>query len=221
MQRDEIGAADQIVELDLLDAEVLGALGREKWIVGDHLHAQPVRAVDHDRADIAAADHAQRLAGDLHAHETVLLPFAGLGGDVGLRDLPGERQHQGDRVFGGRDRIAERRVHHDDAFCRRRRNVDVVDADAGAADHFQALCLLQNFSRDLGGGAHGKTVEIADQFGELLLVGAELRLKLDGNAAVLEDLHGRGRQRVGDQDFRGHKRFDLCCCHHPRKRLIQ
>jgi hypothetical protein len=34
---------------------------------------------------------------------------------IGLRDLAGEREHHGDGVLGGGDRIAEGRVHHDDA----------------------------------------------------------------------------------------------------------
>ena len=77
----------QLVELDLLDADVLGALRRQERIEGDHLHAQAERAVGDDRADIAAADHAQRLAGDLDAHEAVLLPLAGLGRGIGLRNF--------------------------------------------------------------------------------------------------------------------------------------
>jgi hypothetical protein len=47
----------QIVELDLLDADVLGALRRQERIERDHLHPQPQRAVGDDRADVAAADH--------------------------------------------------------------------------------------------------------------------------------------------------------------------
>ena len=115
VQGDEIGAPEQLVELDLLDAEIGRPLGRQERIEGDHLHLQPVRAVGDDRADIAAADDAERLAGDLDAHEAVLLPLAGLGRGVGRGNLAGKRKHQRDRVLGGGDRIAERRVHHDDA----------------------------------------------------------------------------------------------------------
>jgi hypothetical protein len=138
VQRDEIGALEQFVELDLLDADILGALRRQERIERDHLHAQAERAVGGDRADIAAADHAQRLAGDLDAHEAVLLPLAGLRRGVGLRNFTRQRQHQRDGVLGGRDRIAERRVHHDDALGGGRRDLDIVDADAGAADHLSA-----------------------------------------------------------------------------------
>ena len=41
VQRDEVGARQQLVELDLLDAELLRALGRQEGIVGDHPHLQP------------------------------------------------------------------------------------------------------------------------------------------------------------------------------------
>ena len=41
------------------------------------------------------------------------------------------------RVLGGGDRIAERRVHHHDAPAGGGGKVDVVDADAGPADHLE------------------------------------------------------------------------------------
>ena len=42
----------------------------------------------------------------------------------------------------------------------------------------------------------------ADDLGELILV--EAGLHIDRDAAVLEDLHGGGREPVGDEDFGGH-----------------
>ncbi len=204
VQRDEVGALEQFRKIDLLDSKIARALGRQERIVGDHLHAQAVAAVGHDRADIAAADDAERLGGDLDPHEAVLLPFAGLRRSVGLRDLTRQREHQRDGVLGGGDRIAERRVHHDHALGGRRRNVDVVDADAGAADHPQLLGFLQKLRRHLGGGADGKAVEVADHLGELVLVGAELGLENGVDAAILEDLHGGVGKRIGNQNPGGH-----------------
>jgi hypothetical protein len=37
-------------------------------------------------------------------------------------------------VFGSRDGVAVRRIHHDDAANSRSRNVDVINADARASD---------------------------------------------------------------------------------------
>src|SRR5262249_49714632 len=75
---------------------------------------------------------------------------------------------------------------------------------AGAPDHLQAFCLLQNLGRHLGGRAYGQAIEIANDVGELLLVGAELRLEVDLDPAILEDLHGGGRERIGDENLGSH-----------------
>ena len=201
VQRDEVGALQQFVELDLLDPQVLGAFRRQERIERDHLHFQAERAIGGDRADIAAAYHTQRLAGDLDAHEAVLLPLAGLGRGVGLRNFTRQRQHQRNRVLGGRDRIAERRVHHNDALRGGRRYFDVVDADTGAADHLQLLCFLDDLRGRLGRRADRKAVVIADDLGKLILVLAEVGLEVDLDAAVFEDLHGGRRERVRNENF--------------------
>jgi len=103
-----------------------------------------------------------------------------------------QRQHQRDGMLGGRDGVAERRVHHDDALGCRRRNIDIVDADAGAADDLEVFCIGENLRRHLGGRADGEAVKTADDFGELVFVLAETGLEIDLDAAVLEYLHGGG-----------------------------
>jgi hypothetical protein len=40
VQRDEVGAGEQLVELDLFDAEFFGALLRQERIEGDDMHLQ-------------------------------------------------------------------------------------------------------------------------------------------------------------------------------------
>ena len=116
-----------------------------------------------------------------------LLPFAGLGGAVGLGELAGERHQQRDGVLGGGDGIAEGRVHHDDALGGRGGHVDIVDADAGAADHAQpAIRLGQHLLGHLGRRADGEPVIIADDGGEVVLVEAGLGVGFD--AAVGENL---------------------------------
>jgi hypothetical protein len=82
VQRDEIGAFQQLVELDLGHPDLLGAFLRQERIIGEHLHFSPSALAD-DGADVARADHAQRLAGQLDAHEFRLLPLAGMGRGVG------------------------------------------------------------------------------------------------------------------------------------------
>ena len=156
--------------------------GGQEGIVGDHLHPQAERAVGDDRADIAAADQAERLAGQLDAHEAVLLPLAGLGGGVGGGQLAGEREHQGDGMLGGGDRVAERRVHDDDAARGGGRDVDIVDADAGAADHLEVGGGLEHVRGDLGRRADGEAVIVADDRLQLVLGQAGLLVDLDAAA---------------------------------------
>ncbi len=204
MQRDEVGTLEQLVEVDLLDAELQGALIGEIGVVGDDAHPQPDGALGDDRSDIAAADDTQRLGGNLDAHEAVLLPLAGLGGDVGGGNLPGDGKHHGDGMLGRGYRIAEGRVHHDDAALGGDRHVDIVDTDAGAADDAQLLGGGEHLLGDLGGGADGEPVVIADHGEQLFLVLAEIGQVVDLDAADLEDLDGGLGQLVGNENTSGH-----------------
>ena len=198
---DEIGAAEEFLEADALDAEVDCALVGKERVIADDLHSEAVRAVGDDGADVAAADDAERLGRDFDAHEARLLPLASLRRAVGLGDLPGERHHQRDGVLRRRDGIAEGRVHHDDAAAGGDRNIDIVDADACAADHLEARRLGENLLADLGGGPDREAVIPADDFRKLFLVETDFRVGL--NAAILEDLGGGGRKFVCDKNARG------------------
>ena len=123
--------------LDQLNADAAGGLRRQDRIVADHFHLEPMRAVGDDPADVAEADDAERLVADLGAGEFAAIPFAGVDRRVRRRDVPRQRHHHRDRVLGGRDAVAGRAVHHDDSAARRRFDIDVIDPDARAPDHFQ------------------------------------------------------------------------------------
>ena len=58
-------------------------------------------------------------------------------------------EHQRHGVLGRRDRVAARRVHHHDALAGRGRDVDVVDADAGADDRLEPGLVRQDVGRQL------------------------------------------------------------------------
>ena len=143
MQRDEVGALQQLLQRYFFYAEVNGSLSGEKRVEGDHLHLHAERAIGNDRANIAAANDSQRLAEDLDAEKLVFLPFSGAGRGVGFGNLPRQREHQGDGVFGRCNRIAEWRVHHNDAAGRCCRDIDIVDANPCAPDDFQVARLAR------------------------------------------------------------------------------
>src|SRR5262249_51102829 len=72
----------------------------------------------------------------------------------------------------------------------------------------------------LGRRADGQAIEIADHLRELLLVRPELGLEVDRNPAILEDLHGGGRERIGDENVGRHGCFGFCYFQVFRKRAI-
>ena len=199
VQRDHVGDGQQLVQLDLLDADPARMFRGQERVEPDHLHLQPLRPVGDDRPDIAAADDAQRLAGDLGPHEARLFPFAGLGRFVRRRNLPCQREDHADGVLRRGDRVAEGRIHHHHAARRGGRNIDIVDPDAGPPDNLEIWRGRQNIRRHLGGGADGEAVIIADDGGEFL--GGEARLHIDLDAALAEDVGSAGAELVTDQNF--------------------
>jgi hypothetical protein len=200
VQRDEIGPRQQLIERDALDAQFERALGRQERVVGDDAHFEALCTVGDDRADIAAADDAERLAVKLDAHKARFLPFAGLGRAVGRRDFARQCEHHRDCVLGGGDRIAVGRVHDDDAARARRLDIDIVDADAGAADDAEAIGDGEQFGRDLGRRAHRQPVILADAVAQIGWSEANCDIGLDG--ARPENLHRPRAQRIGYQHLR-------------------
>ena len=139
VQGDDVGAAEELLErLGPLDAELAEALGGDELVEGDDLHVEALGALGDELADAAEADHAERLAVELGALELGAVPAPVDQRAVGLGDVAAEREGQRQRVLGGGDRVRLGRVGDDDPAAGRGRDVDVVDAGAGAADHLQA-----------------------------------------------------------------------------------
>ena len=204
MQGDEIGMGEQLLQLDLAHAHLLGLLLGEERIIGHDLHLEALGPVADDAADIARADHAKRLAGQLDPHEAGLLPFALMGRGAGLGNLPRHGEHHRDGVLGGGDHVAKGRVHHDHALLGGRDLVDIVGADPGAADDFQIGRGGEDLFRHLGGRADGEAVIVADAPQERVLVLAKGGFEIHLDAAIAEDLHGGFAEFVGYENFGGH-----------------
>ncbi len=102
------------------------------------------------------------------------------------------------------DGVAEWCVHDDDTAARGGRDVNIVDADAGAADDLEVGRGFDQLFGCLGGRADGQAIVIADDFSKLVLVLAELRLEIDFDATITENLDGGFRQFVGYEYARCH-----------------
>ena len=107
-------------------------------------------------------------------------------------------------MFRGGDGVAEGRVHHHDAALRGGGNIDVVDADAGAADDLQLRRRGDDLRRHLAGGADGEAVILRDGGKQRILVLAEVGEVVDVHPAVAEDLHGGFGKLVGNENAGSH-----------------
>ena len=200
MQRDHIGASEQRIEINFLDAEFHSALFRQERVIGHDFHLEADGALGNAAADIAATDEAERLVGDFEAHIARLRPLAGLRVVIGRRDLAGGGEHHRDGMLGGRDGVAERRVHDDDALGGGGLDVDIVDADTGPADDLEVGGRRDHVSVRLAGRTHGEAVILRDDLDQIFL--GQTNLDVGFDAARLEDFDGGGGERVSDEDFR-------------------
>ena len=151
VQGDDVGAAEQVLEaLGPLDPELAEALGRDELVEGDDLHVEALGALGDELADAAEADHPEGLAVELGALELGPLPGAAGERAVRLGDVAAEGEHQGQGVLGGGDRVRFGRVGDDHAAAGGSRDVDVVDAGSGPADHLEPLAALDQLGGHLG-----------------------------------------------------------------------
>ena len=87
MQGDEIGLCQQFVKFNLFNPQTRCVFGCQIGIIAHHPHFQPLRPICHNRTDIATADNAQPLAGNLGSHEAGFFPFASLCRFIRRRNL--------------------------------------------------------------------------------------------------------------------------------------
>ena len=211
VHRDEIRLLDHFIERADGDAHRLGALLVDVRIVADDVHIEGKRALGDARADAPHADDAERLAAQLDADILLAVPLALLHRLVGDGDVTAHREHHRHRVLRRRDRIAARRIDDDDAARRRRRHVDVVDADAGAADDLELRRLVDDVLRHFRRRAHDNGLKIADDVQKLLM--RKLRL-LDNLELRGKDVNRLLRYAVCYENFHIHRSSTTRCSLH-------
>ena len=173
MDGQEIGLADQVLEGDQLSAHSPGPIGRQIRVVGHEAHPERQRPLRHQGADPAQTDDPEGLAVQFHAFPTRAFPAARFQRGVGLRDVAGLGQQQGDGVLGGREDVRLRGVHHDDPASRGRGDVDIVEADPRPAHHLQLTTGGQHLVVDVGGRTDDERRRARDSLEEVPVRQAE------------------------------------------------
>ena len=120
-------------------------------VVGDDLDAEGLRLGRHQPRNVAEADQAEHRSFDAaDRHHRRHFPAAALHQFVGERDLADQRQQQRHGVVGDLADAVVRHVVDRDAFLLGGGQIDIVDAQAEAADHLAFGELGEDLARELG-----------------------------------------------------------------------
>ena len=90
VEGDEIGAAEEVVELDQRGSGGFGGARGDERVVGDDFHAKRAGPGRDFTADASEADDAQQFAAQLRPHELLLFPLAALHRGIGGGNWAGQ-----------------------------------------------------------------------------------------------------------------------------------
>ena len=196
MQGDVVGLGEQLGQAEQVHLQLLGPLRRDERVVGQQLHAHGLGHPGHVGADLAQPHHAQLLFIELIAHIGLAVPATGHGAGMGVGHMARQRQHQGQGVLGGGDRVALWGVHHQHPALGGGGHIDVVDPYTGPADDAQLLGGLDHRGGNGGARANHQGVVVADD--RLKLLGRQARVDIHlGHLG--QDVDPRLIDGIGDQ----------------------
>ena len=147
---DEVGLGHELRQRHEVDAHLPAAVGRDEGVIREQAHSERERPLRHELPDPPEADDAQHLVVQLDAFPPGALPATILQGRVRLRDVPGLREQQRQRVLGSGQHVRLRRVHDHHTATSRGFDVDVVEADARTSHDDEVARSLQHLGRHLG-----------------------------------------------------------------------
>ena len=132
---------------------------------------------------------------------------------IGLRDVPSHGSEKRDPVLSGGDSVRRRRIHHEATVLGRRRQIHVVDADAGPSNNLEPPTgRLEDFAANLGTAADDQSVAERDLGAELF--GTQVIRAIDVRN-VFQELEAGLSQLLGDED----RRLGVHGNHHEHRRF--
>ena len=133
---------------------------------GGHFHS--LHTFGNAAADAANADDAKSFALYLNAIEGFAVPFAFLNGLMSLWNVACHSHHHSNSVLGSCHGVAFWGVEYDNAFSGSGGDINVVNANAGAADNLQTGRGFDNLFGYFGHAAGYQAIVIVDNLDKLL-----------------------------------------------------
>ena len=200
MNGDIIGFSQQGVKINQLNANLMRTFFGNIRVITNGGHFHSLHTFGNTAANTADADDTKGFALNLNAVEGFAVPFAFLNGLVSLRNVACHSHHHSNGVLGCCHGVAFRGVEYDNAFSGSGGDINVVNANAGAADNLQAGGGFNNLFGYLGHAAGYQAIVIVDNLDKLLRlhVGHYIYIKMfaQQSYAFFADI-------VADKNFHG------------------
>ena len=197
--------ADDVRHIEQLDhARHLNGVAQRELvldIVVINLHADALGDDAKLGADVAVADDAELLAAGFHRAVGQLFPHAAMALGVFLGDTAQQQQDLAQYQFGDRTGVGEGCVEDRNAADLGRFQLDLVGADAEAADGDQLVGGVEHLLGDLGSGAQPDEMDIADLLDQLLFGERGLEILHTGVTCGTKGLYGVGVNPLQQQNL--------------------
>jgi hypothetical protein len=151
VQADDVSLREQLLEAIHCRGVPKGELVLD--VVVQDAHPEPLREDPELAPDSTIAHDAQALSANFVCMPCGLRPFAAVRPSGLLWNPPHQQNDVGDRKLGDAAGVGKRSIEHGDAHSARRIQIDLVGADAKAADGFELLRGAENRGVDLGARA--------------------------------------------------------------------
>ncbi len=144
MYGDIVCAFVDLIEINDFNALFSCNFFGDKWIIGDHIHLEPLSERGNHRANPAETDYANGFIKYFSAREAFLVPFFFFHGGICLGYISGEGHHHGNGVLCSGNGIAPRGVHHHDAMLTGCLGVYIIYTSSCTTDDLEILGCSDN-----------------------------------------------------------------------------
>ena len=175
-------------------------LGRSRWlnvgVVRDQVHTERGEALGNEDPDPAEPHNADGLVRYFDAGVLGALPLTTVQRGIRGHNVARAREQQSHRQFRGADDVGGGCIHHHDTRLGGGLDVDVVQSNARARDHLQALRGCDGFRVNLRRRTDQDGIDIRDRRNQLIAIGSIAANHLEVRT---QGLDGCRRQFFGDQ----------------------